>query len=338
MPSGRGAAQRLQQMSLPATVAARHWTPRIRSAPWQAPHWARLTRSSSRALPATRRHSIHHHSTAASKSSGSWRWAGAASGLVAVAATPCACTTAVDSAGGTEKNEQKREEKTDTDGRKEKEVKPTKKKDCKAAAGPPKPVATPRLDAEQELLHRRTVVISGSIDSKMSKTIVTQLLHLDALDETKPIRMIISSGGGVVTAGLAIYDVMQYINAPVHTMAIGHASSMAAILLAAGETGHRTSLPNARIMVHSASGSYSTHKVADVLLHAEELRQKNDILAHILANHMGEHTTKTDVLRLIERDTYMTAGQAVEAGLIDRVVVKATKPLREQTNIEATTK
>jgi len=193
------------------------------------------------------------------------------------------------------------------------EKKKKKKKKAAAAAAADKAVATPRVEPQLELRHRqRMVFLSGSITDAMAKTIIADLLYLDALEDgseaapsgRKPIQLVINSGGGVVTSGLAIYDVMQYIRSPVHTLCIGHASSMAAILLAAGEPGQRRALPHARVMIHSASGGYGRNKVEDVLVHAEELRAKNDLLAAILARHLGLSVEK--VMEMWRVDNYMT--------------------------------
>ena len=217
-----------------------------------------------------------------------------------------------------EKKEKKEEQekKKKKQQQKEKEAAEKKKKKkaaAAAAAAADKAVATPRVEPQLELRHRqRMVFLSGSITDAMAKTIIADLLYLDALEDgseaapsgRKPIQLVINSGGGVVTSGLAIYDVMQYIRSPVHTLCIGHASSMAAILLAAGEPGQRRALPHARVMIHSASGGYGRNKVEDVLVHAEELRAKNDLLAAILARHLGLSVEK--VMEMWRVDNYMT--------------------------------
>ena len=147
-------------------------------------------------------------------------------------------------------------------------------------------------------------------DPDAAKAVIADLLYLDALEDgttdpggPKPIQLVINSSGGVVTSGLAIYDVMQYVRSPVHTPCIGHAASMAAILLAAGEPRQRRALPHARIMVHSASGGYGRNKVEDVLVHAEELKAKNDLLAAILADHLG--LSVEQVMEMWSVDNYM---------------------------------
>eukprot|EP01043_Picozoa_sp_COSAG02_P036408 COSAG02_NODE_2663_length_8302_cov_44.083994_8_plen_336_part_00 len=187
-----------------------------------------------------------------------------------------------------------------------------KKKQAKEKENEGKAVATPRVEPLLELRHRqRMVFISGSISDSTAKAVIADLLYLDALEDgttdpggPKPIQLVINSSGGVVTSGLAIYDVMQYVRSPVHTLCIGHASSMAAILLAAGEPGHRRALPHARMMIHSASGGYSRSKVEDVMVHAEELKAKNDLLAAILARHLGVSVEK--VMEMWRIDNYMT--------------------------------
>ena len=188
----------------------------------------------------------------------------------------------------------------------------TQKGKAKERAKEGKAVATPRVDPLLELRHRqRMVFISGSISDSTAKTVIADLLYLDALEDgatgpggPRPIQLVINSSGGVVTSGLAIYDVMQYVRSPVHTLCIGHASSMAAILLAAGEPGHRRTLPHARVMIHSASGGYSRSKVEDVMVHAEELKAKNDLLAAILARHLGVSVER--VMEMWRVDNYMT--------------------------------
>ena len=128
---------------------------------------------------------------------------------------------------------------------------------------------------------------------------------------------------------MAIYDVMQYIDAPVHTLCVGHASSMAAILLAAGAPGQRRALPHSRIMIHQASGGYGRNKVEDVLVHAEELRAKNELLAGLLAKHLGVSTEQ--VLEMWKIDKYMTPAQAQELKLVDEVIErKPRKPQPQQ--------
>ena len=191
-------------------------------------------------------------------------------------------------------------------------------------------VATPRVDPLLELRHRqRMVFISGSISDALAKAVVADLLYLDALEDgtadpagPRPIQLVINSGGGSVTAGLAIYDVMQYIRSPVHTLCIGNASSMAAILLAAGEPRQRRALPHARIMIHSASGGYGRNKVEDVLVHAEELRAKNDLLAAILADHLG--LSVEQVTEMWSIDNYMRCAPRLFA----RRCARAGRPRR----------
>jgi ATP-dependent Clp protease protease subunit len=212
-----------------------------------------------------------------------------------------------------EKKEEQEKKKKQQQQKEKEAAEKKKKKKAAAAAAADKAVATPRVEPQLELRHRqRMVFLSGSITDAMAKTIIADLLYLDALEDgseaapsgRKPIQLVINSGGGVVTSGLAIYDVMQYIRSPVHTLCIGHASSMAAILLAAGEPGQRRALPHARVMIHSASGGYGRNKVEDVLVHAEELRAKNDLLAAILARHLGLSVEK--VMEMWRVDNYMT--------------------------------
>ena len=225
--------------------------------------------------------------------------------------------------------EEKKEEKKKKDAEKikrDEEKKANEEADKKAKAA--KAVATPRVEPTLELRHlQRMVFLNGSISDSMAKTIIAELLYLDALEDNsedpgspKPIQLVINSGGGIVTSGLAIYDVMQFIRSPVHTICIGHASSMAAILLAAGEPGHRQIMPHARVMIHSASGGYGRNKVEDVLVHAEELKAKNDLLATILARHLGVAVER--VAELWRIDNYMNADQALELGVVDDICSK----------------
>ena len=225
-----------------------------------------------------------------------------------------------------EKKEAEKKKKDEEKKKKEEEKKAKDEADKKAKAA--KAVATPRVEPALELRHlQRMIFLNGSISDSMAKNVIADLLYLDALEDNseepgspRPIQLVINSGGGIVTSGLAIYDVMQFIRSPVHTLCIGHASSMAAILLAAGEPEHRQIMPHARVMIHSASGGYGRSKVEDVLVHAEELKAKNDLLATILARHLG--VTVERVQELWRIDNYMTPEQALELGIVDDICTK----------------
>ena len=147
--------------------------------------------------------------------------------------------------------------------------------------------------------------------------VVAQLLYLESENPEKGISMYINSPGGVVTAGLAIYDTMQYIKCPVSTLAVGQAASMASLLLSAGEKGSRRSLPNSRIMLHQPSGGASG-QATDIEIHAREILRLRDRL-----NELYEHHTGADIGRirdLLERDYFMSADEAKEFGVVDEVI------------------
>lgn len=189
-------------------------------------------------------------------------------------------------------------------------------------------------NVDKHLLNeRRVVFISGRIDEKSACKVVSQLLYLDQGTGTKfdgvgsrggsnvaPITMLISSPGGQVTAGLGIYDTMQWVRAPVHTVVIGHASSMAAVLLASGTPGHRRAARNARIMVHEASQGISKTKLGDVLWRAEELRAKNEMLVVLLAKHSGKCVEEVRRIMRAREDVFLSAEEAKAWGLVDEVI------------------
>ena len=157
----------------------------------------------------------------------------------------------------------------------------------------------------------------GPIDDHVSNLVVAQLLYLESENPEKGISMYINSPGGVVTAGLAIYDTMQYIKCPVSTLAVGQAASMASLLLSAGEKGSRRSLPNSRIMLHQPSGGASG-QATDIEIHAREILRLRDRL-----NELYEHHTGADIGRirdLLERDYFMSADEAKEFGVVDEVI------------------
>ena len=149
--------------------------------------------------------------------------------------------------------------------------------------------------------------------------IVAQLLYLEAKSVDKPIFMYINSPGGVVTSGMAIYDTMQYIRAPVATLCIGQAASMGSLLLAAGEKDMRFALPNARIMVHQPSGGFQG-QASDIERHAQEILDMRARLNKIYVEHTGQTLRKIE--DALERDTFMTAEQAKDFGIVDEVTTK----------------
>ncbi len=167
-------------------------------------------------------------------------------------------------------------------------------------------------------LKDRIIFITDMIEDNMANLIIAQLLFLDSEDPEKDIHMYINSGGGVVTAGLAIYDTMQYLRSPINTVCIGQAASMAAVLLAAGAPGKRFALPNARIMIHQGSGGFRGN-TPDVMIQVKELETLVDKLTNILAFHTGQAADK--VRKDSDRDRFMSAEDAKAYGLIDDVYV-----------------
>ncbi len=172
-------------------------------------------------------------------------------------------------------------------------------------------------DIYSRLLLDRIVFISGEVNDEMANAIVAQLLFLQAQDPKKQINVYINSPGGSVTAGLAIYDTMQFIKCPVATYCVGQAASMGAILLTAGTKGLRHALPNARIMIHQPWGG-AEGKASDIEITAKEILRLKDVLNQILAKHANK---KFDtVVKDTDRDYFMSATEACNWGLIDKVV------------------
>src|SRR5579859_1527475 len=173
-------------------------------------------------------------------------------------------------------------------------------------------------DIFSRLLKDRIIFITDMIEDNMANLIIAQLLFLDSEDPEKDIHVYINSGGGVVTAGLAIYDTMQYLRSPINTVCIGQAASMAAVLLMAGAPGKRFALPNSRIMVHQGSGGFRGN-TPDVLIQVKELETLVDKLTRILAHHTGQQVER--IRRDSERDRFMSSEEAKAYGLIDDVYV-----------------
>ena len=171
-------------------------------------------------------------------------------------------------------------------------------------------------DIYSRLLKDNIVFIGSGIDDTLSNLVIAQLLYLEAEDPEKDIHLYINSPGGSVTAGLAIYDTMQFIKPDVSTICIGQAASMAAVLLAAGAKGKRFALPNSRIMIHQGSGGFRGN-TPDILIQVRELGTLVERLHHILAHHTGQPADK--VKRDTERDYFMSADEAKNYGLIDEV-------------------
>ena len=172
-------------------------------------------------------------------------------------------------------------------------------------------------DIYSRLLQDRIVLLSGEVNDESANLIVAQLLFLQAQDPKKTINMYINSPGGSVTAGLAIYDTMQFISCPVATYCIGQAASMGAVLLTAGAKGKRYALPNARIMIHQPWGG-AEGKASDIEITAREILRLKEKLNRILADHSGSKYEK--VVSDTDRDYFMSADEAAEYGLIDKVL------------------
>ncbi|CAJ0959610.1 unnamed protein product, partial [Mesorhabditis belari] len=171
-------------------------------------------------------------------------------------------------------------------------------------------------DIYSRLLKDRIVCVMTPIDDYVASAVIAQLLFLEMESQKKPIHMYINSPGGVVTAGLGIYDTMQYIKAPVYTWCIGQAASMGSLLLAAGEAGHRSALPNARIMLHQPSGG-AQGQASDILIRAEEIIRLKRRLNEIYTHHTKQPVDVVE--KTLDRDRFMSAHEALEFGLVDRV-------------------
>lgn len=172
-------------------------------------------------------------------------------------------------------------------------------------------------DIYSRLLKDRIVMLGQPVDDTVANVIIAQFLFLEAEDPTKDIHLYINSPGGVVTAGLAIYDTMQYIKPKVSTLCLGQASSMAALLLAAGEKGMRYSLPHSRILIHQPMGGFSG-QATDIDIHAREILKLREDLNQILADHTGQPLDK--ISQDTERDYFMSGEAAREYGLVDKVI------------------
>ncbi len=180
------------------------------------------------------------------------------------------------------------------------------------------------FDIYSRLLKDRIIFLGDAIEDHVANLIIAQLLFLESEDPEKDIQLYINSPGGVVTSGLAIYDTMQYLRAPVSTICIGQAASMGAVLLAAGATGKRYALPNSRIMIHQGSGGFRGN-TPDVEIQMREMLHLTDRLMQILADHTGQSFEK--VKRDSERDYFMSAEEAKAYGLIDEVFAGNTESL-----------
>lgn len=174
---------------------------------------------------------------------------------------------------------------------------------------------------EKYFFEKRAVYLWGVVDDKSAKDIVSKLLLLDADKPGEPIKFYINSPGGVVTSGMVMYDTMQMIKSPVHTICMGLAASMGSILLSGGEKGHRAIFPHGEVMIHQPSlGGYIQGVSADLEIQAEQTRRVKEIGAGILAKNCGK--TVEQIMRDFDRDYWMNAQQAIEYGIADKMVEK----------------
>ena len=174
-------------------------------------------------------------------------------------------------------------------------------------------------DIYSRLLKERVIFLVGGIEDQIANLVVAQLLFLESENPEKDIHLYINSPGGVVTAGMAIYDTMQFIKPEVNTLCIGQAASMGALLLAGGAEGKRACLPNARVMIHQPLGGYQG-QATDIEIHTKEILKTREKLNSILAHHSKQNIKK--VSEDTERDNFMSAEEATQYGLVDKVIDK----------------
>ncbi len=177
------------------------------------------------------------------------------------------------------------------------------------------------MDLYSRLLKERIIFVSGPVNDMVATLVTAQLLLLESENPKKEIAMYINSPGGIVTSGLAIYDTMQYIRPPVSTFCVGQAASMGSLLLAAGQKGMRFALPNARIMVHQPSGGFQG-QAADIERHAQDILAIKDRLNRIYVKHTGQDIEVVE--KTLDRDSFLTAMEAKEFGIVDTVVEERT--------------
>jgi ATP-dependent Clp protease protease subunit len=180
-------------------------------------------------------------------------------------------------------------------------------------------------DIYSRLLKDRIIFLGGGIDDHMANLVIAQMLFLESEDSEKDIHLYINSPGGVVTAGLAIYDTMQYLKAPVSTICVGQAASMGALLLASGTAGKRYALPHARIMIHQPLGGFQG-QATDIGIHAKEILRLKDTLNRIMAEHTGKELD--ELSSDTERDFFMGSEAAKEYGIIDNIVSRKNSVLK----------
>jgi ATP-dependent Clp protease, protease subunit len=185
------------------------------------------------------------------------------------------------------------------------------------------------FDIYSRLLRERIIFLNGEINDTVSALVCAQLLFLEAENPKKPINLYINSPGGVVTSGFAMYDTMRFIRAPVHTLCMGTARSMGSFLLMAGQAGERAALPNASILIHQPLGGFQG-QASDIFIHAEEIRKIKLRMTSLYAEHCGRSYDEFE--NAMDRDRFMTSEEALEWGLIDRILqqrdeVEETMPL-----------
>ena len=185
-------------------------------------------------------------------------------------------------------------------------------------------------DIYSRLLKERIIFLGDSIEDHVANLVIAQLLFLDAEDPERDISLYINSPGGVVNSGLAIYDTMQYVHAPVSTICIGMAASMAAVLLASGAKGKRYALPNSRIMIHQGSGGFRGN-TADAIIQMREWEHLVEVNHQILSQHTGQPLDK--IKKDTDRDYFMSGEQAKDYGIIDAVYSATSNPLTVLTSV-----
>ncbi|MFZ5763667.1 MAG: ATP-dependent Clp endopeptidase proteolytic subunit ClpP [Thermodesulfobacteriota bacterium] len=189
---------------------------------------------------------------------------------------------------------------------------------------------TPRgersYDIYSRLLKERIIFLGTAVNDEVANVVIAQMLFLEAEDPDKDITFYINSPGGVVTAGLAIYDTMRYVKCDIATLCLGQAASMGAVLLAAGTKGKRYSLPNSRILIHQPMGGFQG-QATDIDIHAREILKIRQSLNKILADHSGQKLKRIEADT--ERDYFMSAEEAREYGIIDKVLVERSNPNEE---------
>jgi ATP-dependent Clp protease protease subunit len=178
-------------------------------------------------------------------------------------------------------------------------------------------------DIYSRLLKDRIIFLSGELDDDVANVVIAQLLFLDSEEPEKDVMLYINSPGGSVTAGLAIYDTMQYLHCDVATLCMGQAGSMASFLLCAGTKGKRYALPRSRVIIHQVLAGFEG-QATDIEIHAREILKMRDRINELYAKHTGQPVEK--IKQDTDRDNFMTAAQAKEYGLIDEVLVTAKKP------------